>query len=74
MWVIFYQVPYPREGSGILWQKSELCYMRVFISSCLLTLLSGYPLFFRRIAKSRAFFKTRTGKKLLFEAVMLSHL
>ena len=29
---------------------------------CLLTLLSGYPLFFRRISKSRAFFKTRMGK------------
>ena len=29
---------------------------------CPLTLLSGYPLFFRRISKSRAFFKTRMGK------------
>ena len=28
----------------------------------LLTPLSRYPLFFRRISKSRAFFKTRMGK------------
>ena len=28
----------------------------------LLTLLSGYPLSFRRISKSRGFFKTRMGK------------
>ena len=27
-----------------------------------LTMLSGYLLFFRRILKSRAFFKTRMGK------------
>ena len=29
---------------------------------CFLTLLSGYPLFFRRTSKSRVFFKTRMGK------------
>ena len=32
MWVIFYQLPFPRERSDILWQKSELCHMCVFIS------------------------------------------
>ena len=39
---------------------------------CLLTLLSGYPLFFRRISKSRAFFKTRMGKFCYLKRSMLS--
>ena len=29
---------------------------------CFLTLLSRYPLFFRRTSKSHVFFKTRMGK------------